>query len=118
MAAAGGRQMSTGGSERPPRARPKVRLVLLPGLLASGYPARHVLTCAAQAAPASAGGTGASHPGGPGRRSHNVGARRGDTAPRLGVHDAEAARRAPVGGAPGREVVLLGRHRAVVLRLL
>jgi len=98
---ASGRQMSVGGSERAPRARPKVRFVLFKD---SSQP--QTLSVHPH-----------NRPGGAGRRSPAVDARPADTSPRLGVHDAEAAHCAAVGGAPGRAVVLLWRDRSV-LRLL
>src|SRR5258708_40201283 len=114
--------MSTGGSHRAPRARPKVRLVLFPGLFAAASPSLLILITAARPAAvgavACARGTDESHPGGAGRRTHDLGARGADTRPGLGVHHAEAADRAGVGRTPGREVVLLGRDRRVMLRLL
>src|SRR5260370_965698 len=103
-------------------ARPKVRFVFFPGLSAAASPSLLTLTpaatAAAVAAVACARGTDESHPGGAGRRTHDLGARGADTRPGLGVHHAEAADRAGVGRTPGREVVLLGRDRRVMLPLL
>src|SRR5258708_175979 len=115
-------QRERGGSPRVPGAGPKVRFVLLRGLFAAASPSLLILTPAARAAAvaavACARGTDESHPGGAGRRTHDLGARGADTRPGLGVHHAEAADRAGVGRTPGREVVLLGRDRRVMPRLV
>jgi len=135
---AGGRQISTGGSERAPRARTKVRLVLDSGLFAPASPPKLISDGAAAAAVASpaavaataavaspaavapaavAAATGADerNPRGAGRRRLRRFACRAGVSPCLGVHHAEAAHRAGVGGAAGREVVLLGRDRPGLL---
>src|SRR5260221_3658140 len=121
---AGGRQISTGGSERALRARTKVRLVLDSGLFAPASPPQLSSDGAAAAAVASpaavapASGADERNPRGAGRRRLRRVTRRAGVSPCLGVHHAEAAHRAGVGGAPGREMVLLGRDRPGLLWLL
>src|SRR5260221_8397166 len=119
---AGGRQISTGGSERAPRARTKVRLVLDSGLFAPASPSLLIsdgaAAVASPAAVAPASGADERNPRGAGRRRLRRITRRAGVSRCLGVHHAEAAHRAGVGGAPGREVVLLGRDRPGLLLLL
>src|SRR5258706_14104678 len=120
---AGGRQISTGGSERAPRARTKVRLVLDSGLFAPASPPQLIADGAAAAAVASpaavapASGADERNPRGAGRRRLRRVARRAGVSPCLGFHHAEAAHRAGGGGAPDREGVLLGRGRPGLLLL-
>src|SRR5260221_14680150 len=114
--------MSTGGSQRAPRVRPKVHLVLFSGLFATAHLSQLIRTiadlAAAVASARSPSGTGERHPGGAGRRRSGLVARRTGTGTRLGVHDARAARRPAVGGTPGREVGLLGRGPPRPVRLV
>src|SRR5260370_37501857 len=112
--------MSTGGGPRAPRAGPKVRLVFFPGLFAAASPSLLILitaaTAAAVAAVACARGTDESHPGGAGRRTHDLGARGADTRPGLGGHHAEPADPPGAGRTPSPGGVLRGRSRRGLVR--